>query len=657
MNLLPAPFASPARLFLLFILAISLLMPVAARADTGEAQTAWRLLDYIAVDYPGAVAEGKVTSEVEYGEMREFSATAKAKIAALPATKQKAGLLAQAARLETAIANKRSPESVGVLARNLAEAVLAAYPVALAPPSSPDLARGAALYTQQCAACHGVGGAGDGPLSTGMDPAPIAFTDRGRAAQRSVFALYQVIDQGVEGTAMPSFSHLSTADKWALAFRAGGFASTPQLAVQGKALWKNDPQLRARFPDLEAVTATSAAALAREIGADRAVAVIAYLRTDPAAVASPDGAQSLDVARDLLRQSLDTYAKGDRAAARDLALAAYLDGFEPVETILATQHGGLVAQVEKAMGGFRTALANGEPIDGLRARAERIDTLFDEAEIALAPEQASSAATFFGAFAILLREGLEALLIVVAMVTFLIKADRRDLLRYVHAGWLGALAAGVGTWWIATNLITISGSDRELTEGFGSLLAAVILILVGIWMHGKAQAGAWQAYVRDKLDKALSHGSVWLLFTLSFVAVYREVFETIIFYAALGSQGDGVALFGGMAVALVLLAVLAWAMLRFSQRLPIAKFFAYSAGLIAVLAVVLAGKGIAALQEAGMVGYTALDGFPRSPMLGVYPTMETVAAQAATMLLLVIGFVYSRRAAPVTGAVAMVTKS
>src|SRR6185503_10596591 len=121
---------------------------------------------------------------------------------------------------------------------------------------------------------------------------------------------------------------------------------------------------------------------------------------------------------------------------------------------------------------------------------------------------------------------------VVAMITFLIRAERRDLLRWVHAGWAGALAAGIATWWAATNLISISGASRELTEGFGSLLAAAILLSVGIWMHGKSQAAEWRRYIATKMQGALSRGSAWFLFGLAFIVVYREVFETILFYAA-----------------------------------------------------------------------------------------------------------------------------
>src|SRR3546814_8328147 len=94
------------------------------------------------------------------------------------------------------------------------------------------------------------------------------------------------------------------------------------------------------------------------------------------------------------------------------------------------------------------------------------------------------------------------------------------------------------TWLVATRLIEISGASRELTEGFAALLAAAVLVSVGIWMHGKSQADAWQRYIRTTVSNALSRGSAWFLFGLSFLIVYREAFETVLFYAALWSQGN-----------------------------------------------------------------------------------------------------------------------
>lgn len=633
------------RLFGLLVAALlSLFAGSGALAQDNGAQVAWRLLDYLAVDYPGAVQGGRIVSQAEYDEMREFSASVTARLGALPDRPARSALVADARVLEAAIGRRAAPEEVARLARALGTKLLAAYPVPRAPAAAPDLAVGARLYQEQCVACHGATGAADTEMARQLDPPPIAFADRARARERSLFALYQVIGQGLEGTAMQSFAALPDEQRWALAFHIGRFAYPEALAERGRAIWSSDPAVRARIPNLEALVSLTPATLAREFGEEKAAAVTAYLRANPGAVtALRGGTQSLVVSHELLRQAVAAYGRGDRDRAGELALAAYLDGFEPLEAVLNARDGGLVAEVEREMGGIRAAIARGAPAADVEARAGRLQALFDRAEAALAPEAGDGASAFLGAFAILLREGLEALLIVVAMIGFLRKAERRDMLKYVHVGWLGALAAGIATWWAASHLIEIGGGDRELTEGFGSLLAAAILLFVGIWMHGKAQAGAWQAYVRDKLDRALSRGSAWFLFLLAFIAVYREVFETIIFFAALGGQGNGGALAGGIAVAVALLALIAWAMLRLSARLPIGKFFAYSAALIAVLAVVLSGKGLAALQEAGLVGVTPLAGAPRSPMLGIYPTSETLLAQAAMIALLAIGFIWVHR--------------
>ena len=182
------------------------------------------------------------------------------------------------------------------------------------------------------------------------------------------------------------------------------------------------------------------------------------------------------------------------------------------------------------------------------------------------------------------------------------------------------------------------GASRELTEGFGSLFAAMVLLWVGIWMHGKSNAESWQRYIREKLTHALNRRSAWFLFLLAFVVVYREVFETILFYAAIWSQGNGGHVFAGATAAVAVLAVVAFVMMRYSKRLPIGKFFAYSAILIAVLAVVLIGKGVSALQEAGYLPIALLSGFPRIEILGIYPTREGVIAQILMAVLLFIGF-------------------
>ncbi len=624
------------------VLVLSLLV-IGRPAFANEAGTIWRLLDYMAVDYGGAVDRGRVINEFEYAEMVEFSSTVRAGIASLPPTTARAELAADAERLQEMVSEKAAAEAVAAEARQLASDLLAAYPMTLAPSAAPDLARGAALYAENCASCHGAAGNGLGPAAANLDPPPIAFTDIERARERSLFALYQVIDQGIEGTSMPSFAHLPTADRWALAFHSGTLAFG--RAAEGERLWKSDSTLRERFPDLAALTSITPAALAREIGQDKADALTAYLRSNPAAVT--DTAGSLAVARQKLADASRAYSAGDRSRAESLALSAYLDGFEPVEPILAARDAELMSRIERAMGELRAAISQGEPAEVVNQRVTALDTLFDEAEAALSPEAASDWSTFLGAFTILLREGLEALLIVIAMIAFLRKAERTEVLPYVHGGWVAALIAGGLTWVVATYLIGVSGASRELTEGFGSLLAAVVLLSVGIWMHGKSQADQWQRYIREKLGKALSRGSAWFLFGLAFLVVYREVFETILFYAALSTQGNGGVMLAGGATAVGVLAVTAWIMLRYSRRLPIGRFFAYSSVLIAILAVVLVGKGVAALQEAGLLDVQPLSAVPRIDMLGISPSAQVVTAQVIAIAVIVLGFWHNARSAAV----------
>jgi len=620
--------------------------PARTQAQADDVQTAWRLLDYIAVDYAGAVSDGVVASPAEYAEQGEFSATVAAKIASLPSRPEKPALAAEVARLQQAIAGKADPAEVAGIAHGLADSLLAAYPVPLAPNAAPVFARGAELFGQHCAACHGAAGDGQGPAAAALSTPPIDFTDQERARQRSLFALYQVVTQGLDDTPMQGYGMLSPEDRWALAFYTGHFAFSDAAAAEGERLWRDDASLRQRIPDLKTLAGLTPAALEGQIGPDKADALMAYLRRHPEAVArqAPQGSP-LALVRSRLAQSLAAYREGDRRQAGQLALSAYLDGFEPVEPVLGSRDAALLERIEGAMGEYRGAIQRGEDADALARRAQALDGLFDEAEAALAPDAASSLSTFLGAATILLREGLEALLIVVAMIAFLRKAERRDALPYVHAGWVGALAAGAATWAVATWVIGISGASRELTEGFGSVFAALVLLSVGIWMHGKAQAGQWQRYIRDRMSHALSGRSAWLLFGLAFVVVYREVFETILFYAALWTQGSGGAMLAGAATACVALVAIAWAMLRYSRTLPIGRFFAYSSWLMAILTVVLAGKGVAALQEAGVVGIAPLSSVPRVSLLGLFPTAQTVAAQAAMVAALAAGFWWNRRRA------------
>jgi len=607
----------------------------AQTTTSGDAKQLWQLLDYVAVDYSGAVADGVIISEAEYAEMLDFTENAGKFLQSLPEHASKPNIAEKIAELRAAVLRKEASIEVTRLAHQANASLITAYPFPVAPRTVPDLARGQALYAAQCATCHGVNGNGDGPLAENLEPKPIAFTDPERARTRSLMALYQVISQGVEGTSMVSFKALPEEDRWALAFYIGTLSYDESMREQGKHIWNSEEQIKGLFADVNLLTTITEAALAKTIQESDARSVTAYLRSRPGVVETnkPVG---LALARLRLAESLAAARAGDRNLATRLSLSAYLDGFEPLEPIVNTRNGSLLIAVETAMLTYRSAVSQGT-IEQAEAAAVQLEQLFVQVDGLMQEAKADPTTTFVGALTILLREGIEALLIVIGMITFLKKTDRPEVLRHVHRGWISALLAGVLTWVVATYLIGISGASREVTEGIGSVLAAVVLLSVGLWMHQKSSAGRWQDYLKGKLSAAVSQRSAWALFALAFIAVYREVFETVLFYSALAADGNSGALVAGFFTALLLLIVIAWVLLRTSARIPLGTFFSFTSILVVVLAVVLIGKGVSALQEAGWIGVTLIT-IPRVEWLGLYPTLETFISQIIVGLIALGGF-------------------
>ncbi len=630
----------PMRLLFGFVLLGLLGFSMLARAGTlPDARTTWRLLDYIAVDYRGAVSpDGAVKSQSEFAELTEFAARAREGVETLPPGPSKKGLLSQVTALEEAIGRHAPPDGVADQAHALAADVLRLYPFPAVPKAIPGLSRATTMYEAQCSGCHGPTGRADTAMAQQLDPHPVAFSDDARARERSPLALFQTISEGVQGTSMPSFATLSEQDRWGLAFYVGQFAyRDPALIERGKALWR-DGAKRASVESLGAISQASEAALSKNLGPSDAQALVAYVRAHPEVVSEGGG---ISLAKSKLADSLRAYQGGDRDAASRLALSAYLDGFEPLEPTLRARNADLLTRVEAAMVEYRGRIDRSATAGELEAQAEIVVGLMDATDQSLSSAQSDAPTAFIGSFTILLREGVEALLVVIAIIAFLRKAKRTDVLRYVHGGWVGALIAGALTWAAATYFVSISGANREVTEGLSSLFAAVVLLSVGLWMHHKSLAGRWQRYLTERLSNALEQRSAWFLAGLAFISVYREVFEVILFYAALWSQGQHTAVLTGLMAAVLVLVVIGWVLLRASTRLPIARFFSVSSLFIGVLAVVLAGKGAAALQEAGWLSLSVVH-FPRISALGLYPTLQTLGLQAAVLVVTIAGFAYNR---------------
>ena len=613
-----------------------------ARAQGESAQTVLHLLDYIGVDYSEAVENGKVKNEDEYKEMVEFATQVTALLKTLPANPQQAALAAEAGRLARRVNEKAPASEIAEISAQLRWALISAYNIQVAPKAAPDLARGATLYRTLCVACHGAEGKGDGPAGAKLDPAPSNFHNAERMAQRSAYGLYNTISLGVAGTAMAAFKQLSEEDRWALAFYVAGFP-LEETRKPGEALWRSGKGKQA-FPDLANVATLSANEVKNRFGAE-AVPVQAYLLANSQALdAGKPG--PIAFALSTLREAVATYRKGDRAAAQKLAITAYLEGFELAEATLRNVDPQLVVETEREMMAMRTLIQRGAEAGDVERQFEKTAAFLARAQERLAGEAFSPGATFASSLLILLREGLEAILVLAAIFAFLVKAGRRDAVPYAHAGWVAAVVLGAVTWIIATYAVGMSGANREITEGVTALLAAAMLIYVGFWLHGKAYAHAWQRFIREQVGAALEKKTLWAIAAVSFLAVYRELFEIVLFYQALwaqaGDAGQG-AFLAGIVVAAVLLAAIGWAIFKYSVRLPIGPFFAVMSVLLALLAVVFAGNGVAALQEAGVIGVDPVV-FVSLPALGLHPTLQTMGAQVLALVIVVASFCLASRA-------------
>ncbi|HXF08844.1 MAG TPA: cytochrome c/FTR1 family iron permease [Candidatus Acidoferrales bacterium] len=597
-----------------------------------------QLADYIGVDYPECVLDGNVLNEAEYAEQLEFSADVVRRIVALPESAGKSSLVDQARALQAAVTDKAQGQRIQNLTAQMIKTLLTHYPITITPARAPDLRLGSQLYQMHCASCHGSEGRGDGPAAAALEPRPTDFHDLARRNQRSLLSYYNTVTLGVPGTAMASYSQLSEVERWALVFHIAQLAYTPADRQAGAALWTEDSSARQIIPDMSALVQLTPNELSAA-DPQRATALLAGVLADPALL-EPRREQAFVMARKQLEVVRNAYAGGDREAAGRAALSAYLDGFELAEATLAASDAELMRRIEAEMMALRNAVRDGEDISILASRIDALQALLDQAEAKIDAGQGSAAAAFSGSFLILFREGLEAILVLAAMFAFLKKSDRTDGLVYLHVGWISALLLGFATWFAATYLIDISGASREVTEGLTALLAMVILVGVGLWLHNKSYASRWQQYIAGQMQAAMGRGGLRAIGLVSFLSVYREAFETVLFYRALWSQGQHPAMLAGMGIALLLLGIIAVALFRFSVRLPIRQFFSFSAALIAVLAVIFAGQGVSALQAAGWIGSESVR-FIHIPMLGIYPTVQTLSMQGLVVLLIMGGMAYN----------------
>ncbi len=592
-----------------------------------------------AQEYRLGVQDGRVVLASEVEEARLFLTEARRSAGLLPPDSARStireldGLIAMVDRVA-------APDSVAGRTRTLAESLARQFGVSLdeIPAIAPVLAHGVEIYRTQCASCHGPLGRGDGPGAIGLTPPPADLSDFRGLAATTPLDFYRRITIGVAGTAMPAYeTRLTAEERWAVA----SYASTLRLpAPRGEvpvALRDFGTNARRSDTDLALLLVPGAEPTGPEVRA-RVSAVRAFEASTPDAAAA---AVVFTQVRRQLDSAVTLAAAGQRQSASSVAFDAYMT-FEQVERTVRAKNPGLADGLEAGFAAIRTRAAGGATNDELRALHGNLLGELENAERTVS-DRLSPLNLFFQSLVLLLREGLEAILVVGALMTFLVKTGAGHRRRDLHVGVVAAIAASLLTAVLLETIFEVTRTQQESLEGGVMLLATGMLFYVSYWLLSKMEVGKWNRFVKSRVQDAVTSGSALALASVAFLAVYREGFETVLFYKALFLAGSGSTLpvLAGMLLGGVGLAAIYLAINSYGVRIPLKPFFGVTSAFLYYMAFVFAGKGIAELQEGSVIPTTVIPWGPRLPALGIYPTVESLSLQGVLLLFLVIGLVWT----------------
>ncbi len=626
---------------------------VQAAAQNPDVAVARRIAAIGAValeEYALGVQNGRIVARAELDEASSFLEEATRKLGEMSPAVQ--GLAAAGMQEITAGVKKLAPVGdlearLEVLRKDLEHALNA--PLDPMPSTAPSLARAARTFQNQCSECHGTTGRGDGVRAKKIDPKPTNFTLLDSLSSSNPLAFYRKITVGVSGTEMQDWEKVIGLDeRWGLAL----YVTSLRYAEADRA--RGDTLVRAQCAECLSVLSDISETASLTDDSLRALlaghftsppapadlhAMTAFARTASAAEAL-GGDRSVELARTLKRtgQELDralAFAKsGDRTHAQESALDAYM-AFERIETPLRARDAAAATTVEQAFGTLRAALATGDEPEILRARAG-VDASLTAAESSLKVEV--GAGMLFGqSFVIIVREGLEAILIIGALMAFVVKAGAPERKKEMGWGVVAALVASVLTAGAMLTVLRETTVRRDALEGITMLVAAAVLFSVSYWLVSKIEVRKWHSFVTAQIRRAITSRRAFALVAVAFLAVYREGFETVLFYLALfasgrGAPGGAAAIVSGLLLGLVVLGIVYYAIQKYGVKIPLKPFFAVTSALLYIMAFSFAGQGIAELQETGMIGATPLRWAPTLPALGIYPTTQTMMIQLVLAL-------------------------
>ena len=358
---------------------------------------------------------------------------------------------------------------------------------------------------------------------------------------------------------------------------------------------------------------------------------------------------NIDRIRMQLDETLRLHKEGNYEGALITSRSAYLDSYESVEIPLRPINPDFTLEMEIKFAELRNLVQAHAPYGQVESKVVEIRRGLDESERLvsgtgiLAPTIA-----FSTSFSIIFREGLESALIIGAILTYLEASRNNRFNKHVYYGIVIAIGATAVTWFIAEFIIDISGASRELIEAIAGVSAVAVLFWVSFWVLNKIETKRWIEFVKAKVWKATTTGSIVVFVLLSFFTVYREGFETVLFYQAMLSFAKYMEWYvvAGLVIGLAVIVATAIVVRKLGRRLPLKVLFALTMGIGAYMSIAFMGNAIREFQELGYISTTHLIGtVPRldinlAAMTGIHPTVETIVAQIILLAVYVAGSLY-----------------
>jgi len=572
-------------------------------------------LDYLASDYSGAVLEGKIISSTEYEEQVEFAE----KITSNLATYNQKEILQKGLLLKKLIADKKDANKKKKMARAVQRDLIQVTNIKLAPEVWPSIKRGAQLYKTNCMNCHGDKGYGDGIDGRQMITPPANFHNKLRMNTISAFHCYNAIRLGIPGTGMLGFDHLDDKEIWDLAFY---IMSIPYAAdnTSNKSFETNitleeisslnNNQIKEKYH----IPLDDNTLISQLRSANREYSFLDYL----------------NIAKRTLGEVLPYYLHAEYENAKKLAIQSYLQGIEPIEPIIKVSRPDLIIEIEVSMSEIRRLTTIKGQEKQLEIEISKMQNLFTVIQKTLSEKKISFSVAVLGTFAIVLREGLEAVLLLLTLLSVVRAMKNKKAMRIIHYGWSSAVLLGFILWFASGEIINISGVGRETMEAFTALVAVLALLYFGFWLHQKTEINKWKEFIHSKINNAILDKNVFTLFSISFMAVFREAIETVLFIRSIWfqtSEQDQIAIPIGLGISVVLIGIIAYFMLKYTKKIPLRKLFQISSIMMTGLAIVLTGKAVHSFQE---IGYISAHNFPlniRMDFFGLFPNWEGLGAQ------------------------------